>query len=84
VQWVCCDTCSRWDIFENCKKDLGLEEYDADKVRMMEFVCRMCVSGFRVEKLEAAVKQAQEQVEVVTSKVRDSLVRVAEFEERFK
>jgi lysophospholipase L1-like esterase len=68
---VCCDKCSRWDIFDNCKSELGLDEYDEDKVGKMKFVCRMCVSDCRVEKLEGVVKQVKETAEAVTNKVRE-------------
>jgi hypothetical protein len=69
LDWVCCDQCGRWEIFDNCKQELGMEEYDAERVARVEFVCRACVSDARVEKLASVVTQMQQSIEAVASKV---------------
>jgi hypothetical protein len=53
--WVNCGACGRWEVFENCKRELGLEEFDAKEVKEIVFTCRMCVQDTRLEKLEARV-----------------------------
>ena len=40
IEWVCCDSCARWELFDNAAKDLGLDKYDVDKIRELVFMCR--------------------------------------------
>ena len=42
LNWVSCDTCQNWFIFDSCKAELGLEVFDESKIANIGFVCRMC------------------------------------------
>jgi hypothetical protein len=74
--WVCCDVCSRWEVFENCKRELGLEKFDAEKIGKIWLMCRLCVQEIRLEKaerLELVVRGLEDRVEVLSGRF-DELV----------
>jgi myosin heavy subunit len=42
VDWVCCDDCARWDMFDNVSRDIGLDKFDGEKIDKLHYVCRQC------------------------------------------
>ena len=42
IDWVQCDDCARWDIFDNASKELGIDKFDEDKIAKSRYTCRQC------------------------------------------
>src|SRR6516225_1106250 len=59
VNWVGCDKCGRWELFENC--GLG-DVYDKSKMDKVNFECRLC-------KIEDQVRLCSERVQKVEESV---------------
>ena len=42
VNYVGCDRCEKWDMFENVSKALGIAKFDEDKIAKLDYICREC------------------------------------------
>lgn len=77
LNWVHCEKCNRWEIFENC--GLG-EKYDEKVVRKCKFECRFC-------KLEEKQTECFSVIESEVAGMRDRLNeiegRLAEIEREY-
>ena len=58
INWVSCDSCGDWQVFENCIKELGLEKFDAEKIKGCKYQCRMCKYEEKFESEVSSVKRA--------------------------
>lgn len=73
LKWVQCEKCNSWVEFDNCKRELGLEEFDQDKIDKLSFTCRMC----RYEDRLDSYKHLDSKIEAV-------LGRIVELEQEIK
>ena len=78
MNWVECDRCKEWNLFENC--NLGAK-YDEKKVKDMKFECRMCKMESRqveVGKLQSVVND----LEVTVQGLEERLIRLERVAEK--
>jgi archaellum component FlaC len=71
VDWVSCDNCNRWELFENCKTELGLAVFDEERIGQIQFCCRICTNDTKTERLEKAVKDIEMRVDVLSGKLQE-------------
>ena len=72
LNWVSCDKCECWDLFENCKSELGLDEFDTDAIEKRSFHCRACRYEVKVENW----------IQVSEIKIDEALVRIKSLEDQ--
>src|SRR5207245_2498251 len=66
IEWVSCDKCSRWEMFENCTVELGIDKYDEVKINETNFKCRLCKTD---EKLACFMEQSENKFAGVVSRI---------------
>jgi lysophospholipase L1-like esterase len=69
LDWVSCDGCGRWELFDNCKDELGLDGFDVERISKVTLSCRMCKVECRIDKLEVVVKEVKDRVESVSDRL---------------
>jgi hypothetical protein len=69
LDWVSCDGCGKWELFDNCKDELGLDEFDVERISKVTLSCRMCKFECRIDKLEDVVKEVKDRVESVSDRL---------------
>ena len=69
LDFVSCDECGRWDLFENCKRELGLDKFDRKEIGRIRFCCRMCKFEDRIKGLEARVLDVESRVGSVQRRI---------------
>ena len=68
VNWVCCDTCERWDLFDNVAKDLGVDTFDGEVLSKLVYQCRQCKFEFDVrDRFDAIERRISEMEEIELS-----------------
>src|SRR3989442_14591910 len=67
INWVECDECHRWDIFENSGIPGSIE---TKKTQKLNYKCRLCKLEERIVRLEGDLTKSEEEKSVISIKLK--------------